>query len=410
MRVEPTMVASPADLPERSHVRVERLAAIGRLVLTGFTFVALSLDPINPTRYANLTYDLLIAYMVYAALFTVYTFRRTPGGRLGLVTHVLDLGLITVFVYLTEVMSSPFFAYFTFALVVATMRWQWRGALWTALFALLALNLLTAYAVGVLHDPTFELSRFIIRNLYLVVTGALLSYLGWFEQELRTELGRRVRTAAASDERVHLARDLHDGVLQTLTGTAFQLQTAERLVEREPAQARAVIGGLQQMILNEQRDLRFFIQELKPGPAAALDDRGALGPALHQLGQRLVSVWGVRLEVPQEPPPLADDGATAAEIYRIVQEAAVNAARHGQATEVTAEFGVADGQLTIAVTDNGHGFPFHGRLDHAGLAAARQGPRSLRERVTALGGTLDIESSRTGSRLHIRLPVAGEGA
>lgn len=403
------MVGSPADLPERPHTRVERIAALGRLVLTASTVLALTLDPPQPARHAAATHALLLAYLVYAAAFAIYTFWRTPGATAGLVTHVLDLVLISVFVYLTDFMVSPFFAYFTFALVVSTMRWQWRGALGTALFALLAFNLLTFYAVNVLHDRDFVLNRFILRNLFLLVTASLLGYLGWFEEQLRTELGRRVKNAAAADERVHLARDLHDGVLQTLTGTAFQLQTAERLVEHEPTQARMVIGGLQQMILNEQRDLRFFIQELKPGHFGATDEGGALGPALQELGQRLESVWGVRLELAQEPPTLRQDGGIESEIYRIVQEAAANAARHGQATLVTVTFAVAGGRLRIGVADNGHGFPFHGQLDHARLTATRQGPRSLRERVTALGGTLGIESGAAGSRLDIVLPVAGEG-
>lgn len=400
------MVVSPADLPDPSSKRIERIAAVGRLVFIAFTFVALSLEPTQPQRYAHLTYVLLVAYLLCAGAFAAYTFVRTPGPRAGLATHVLDLVLVTVFMYLTAETASPFFVYFTFALVVATMRWQWRGVLWTAAFILIAFNALGVYAAGVLHDPAFELNRFLIRNFYLLVTSALLAYLGYIERELRAELGRRMRKAAADEERMRLARDLHDGVLQTLTGTALQLQTAERLIDRDPAEARAVLGGVQHTIADEQRDLRFFIQELKPGQIGALDEGGGLVPALRDLGRRIESVWGVRLRLPAEPPQLPVSGSLPGEIYRIVQEAAVNAGRHGEATQVTVGFALDDGRLAISVADNGHGFPFHGRMDHETQLATHRGPRNLRERVVALGGTMDIESGDAGSRLDIRLPLA----
>ena len=407
---QPAIVVRTADSPDPSRRRIERIAAIGRLVFITFTLLALSFDPSQPRRYASLTYALVMGYLAYSGMVAAFTYWRTPGPRIAVATHVLDLLAVTVFMYLTEWTTSPFFVYYTFALVVATMRWQWRGVLWTAVFAICAFNALGLYAARGLHDPAFELNRFIIRNFYLLVTSTLLGYLGYFESELRSELGRRTKKAAADEERMRLARDLHDGVLQTLTGTALQLQTAERLLDRDAVQARAVLSAVQHTIADEQRDLRFFIQELKPGQIGVLDEVGSLAPALLELGRRLESVWGVRLRLPEASPRLPASELLPPEIYRIVQEAAVNAARHGQATEVTVSFGVEDGRLAIAIADNGHGFPFRGRVDHAALAAARRGPRNLRERVVALRGTMDIESDATGSRLYIRLPVPPAGA
>jgi len=404
------MVVRPADVPDRSHERIERITAVGRLVFLAFSFVALSIDPSQPHRYASLTYSLLLGYVAYAGVITAFAFWRAPGRPVMVATHVFDLIAITILMYLTEWTTSPFFVYYTFALGVATMRWQWRGVLWTAVLVLAAYNLLGAFAARGLQDPAFEVNRFIIRDFYLLVMSTLLGYLGFFETALRAELAHRIKGAAADEERVRLARDLHDGVLQTLTGTALQLQAAERLIERDPGRARTVLDDLKKMIADEQRDLRFFIQELKPGQIGTLEEGAGFVPALQDLGRRLQSVWGVRLELPSYLPRLTVSDAFLGEIYRIVQEAAVNAARHGQATQVHVDFGVADKRLAIAVSDNGHGFPFRGRVEHQGLAEARQGPRSLRERVTALGGTLDIESDAGGSRLDIRLPLAAAGA
>jgi signal transduction histidine kinase len=58
------------------------------------------------------------------------------------------------------------------------------------------------------------------------------------------------------------------------------------------------------------------------------------------------------------------------------------------------------------VADDGHGFPFRGRYDHAALVEARLGPASLRDRAASLGGTLTIDSEGSGSRLEIALPLS----
>jgi len=70
---------------------------------------------------------------------------------------------------------------------------------------------------------------------------------------------------------------------------------------------------------------------------------------------------------------------------------------------------VENGELHIIVADDGHGFPFRGRYEHAALAQARLGPASLRDRAASLGGTLTIDSEASGSRVEIALPLAGVG-
>ena len=73
-----------------------------------------------------------------------------------------------------------------------------------------------------------------------------------------------MRETAVTTERLRLARDLHDGVLQTLTGAALQLQTARRLLARDAAAAEERLSQVQRIIAAGQNDLRFFIQQLGP--------------------------------------------------------------------------------------------------------------------------------------------------
>src|SRR5512140_921266 len=181
--------ASPA-VAYTSRDRAERVVATSRLVLAAFTVFAIWLDPLQPAKYADVTHGLMLLYVAYAAALAVVVWRwGKPLARLGAVTHVVDLVLFSLFMYLTEGPgSSPFFSYFTFALVAGAVRWGWRGALWTAVAALAAFNVMGLYAAVVLADPAFELNRFIIRSVYVGVLAVLVGYLGAHEARLRGEL------------------------------------------------------------------------------------------------------------------------------------------------------------------------------------------------------------------------------
>src|SRR5437016_1843173 len=111
--------------------------------------------------------------------------------------------------------------------------------------------------------------RFIADDLVLgEVVGSHLS-----ESLDHLLLTRRLRQAAATEERVRLSRDLHDGVLQSLTGAALKLETAQRLLDEQPAAARQRLAEIQHLIADEQRNLRFFIRDgtLDPLSLAAGD-------------------------------------------------------------------------------------------------------------------------------------------
>jgi signal transduction histidine kinase len=102
--------------------------------------------------------------------------------------------------------------------------------------------------------------------------------------------------------------------------------------------------------------------------------------------------------------------AAAHEIYFIVHEALINAARHAKASAIHAEITSDRDKMRIVVADNGCGFPFHGRHDLAALTKMNLGPVTLRERVASLGGDLTIESCKTSASLEIALPTIKKGA
>jgi signal transduction histidine kinase len=213
---------------------------------------------------------------------------------------------------------------------------------------------------------------------------------------------QRLRQAAATEERIRLARDLHDGVLQSFTGVALRLETARRLLNQDADAALRALEEVQRLIASEQRDLRFFIQELKPVLPGSVPLAGADGLAqrLGELVDRMEREWDLQVELHAHPfrEPVPD--SLAREIYHIVREAVVNAVRHGKATHVRVDLGVnGSGAIAVSVGDNGRGFPFHGQHSGDALAQMNLGPRTLRERVAAMKGSLIVESTTTGAAL-----------
>ncbi|HTS24027.1 MAG TPA: sensor histidine kinase [Casimicrobiaceae bacterium] len=216
----------------------------------------------------------------------------------------------------------------------------------------------------------------------------------------------RLEQAAMQDERLRLARELHDGVLQSLAGAALQLEAMSRLIEENPEAARDRLRDIEKLIAEEQRELRRWIEKLHPTATRSIATGADLAAALEQVRQRAEWQWGLRVDLAVDsrgsvPRVLGD------QIYRIVQEAVTNAGRHARANRVRiiVHLGTGSSPARITITDDGCGFPFRGRYDLATLNQKRIGPRSLRERVAALRGGLVLNSELSGSQLEISLPT-----
>jgi signal transduction histidine kinase len=220
----------------------------------------------------------------------------------------------------------------------------------------------------------------------------------------------RLKQAAAMEERVRFARDLHDGVLQSLASAALQLETARRELDGHPEAAHKRLLRVRQLIVDQQRDLRSLIRQLKPVPLAQEPAEPGLLARLRALAERAEDEWGLhvyltveRLDTPV-PDPLRK------EIYHMVHEALVNVWRHAKASAASVELCTHDHRVEITIADDGHGFPFHGFYDLAALNEMGVGPKTLKERVAALGGTLVIDSTGRGARLAIGLPLSPDDA
>lgn len=213
---------------------------------------------------------------------------------------------------------------------------------------------------------------------------------------------QRTREDAVREERGRVWRDLHDGVLQSLTGLALMLARADALVDENPPEVHHVLGQAATLVHDEQRDLRLSILEQK-AVAASTHPPQDLPTLLSQLAQRFEQVWGMHVEI-QIDSRIKVGPVFAVQITRMVQEALSNSARHGRSTAAQVSVSDAGQTLRVVVEDNGRGFPFVGTFDFQTLLEQRLGPVLLKDRVQRLHGTMDIRSARTGVGLDIRIP------
>jgi signal transduction histidine kinase len=221
---------------------------------------------------------------------------------------------------------------------------------------------------------------------------------------------RQLGAAAAAEERAQLARDVHDGVLQSLAGIRLQLEAARRLITAQPDGAENVLLEVEDVVAAEHRGLRrmvSFLQRVEPDDAEL---GNAVADRITALVLRIERQWNVKVVV-LAPIVHRDFDAVipiglGPEVYQILREAMINAARHARAQILTVGVSLDQGAVRMTVADDGEGFPFTGRYDLPRLVRLDMGPTVLRQRIAALGGALTIDSSRHGSRLEISIPLA----
>jgi len=220
------------------------------------------------------------------------------------------------------------------------------------------------------------------------------------KEKVRGQLLQKV-IAAQEDERKRISRELHDETGQSLTSLMVGLRMIEEATTLEEARQRA--GDLRTVAGQTLDNVRSLARELRP---SVLDDIG-LVPAL----ERYTHDYGLRHHIAADFQAVNADGhhlspEVSTALYRIVQEALTNVARHAQAHSVSVLLDCRNETVRVIVEDDGRGF------DVAQVLSRREHDRHLgllgiRERVELLGGTMTIESQPgAGTTLYVEIPLA----
>jgi signal transduction histidine kinase len=216
---------------------------------------------------------------------------------------------------------------------------------------------------------------------------------------------KHLRDTSAIEERLRLARDLHDSLLQTVAGSALQLLAARRLLDRDSTSARKRLEEVQNQLERGELEMRTFISRLRPSGVANVVGAG-LTSRLEELCSRVERQWEIKVKLQIHEGADHWPDTLANEVYRIIQEGVLNAARHADASAISVVVAAGESGLQLEIVDDGRGFPFRGTYDLNALNETNRGPLTLKERVAELRGDLRLKSLETGSELSIRLPFA----
>lgn len=168
---------------------LERLIGLSRFVFAGLALVAVHFDP-GQAAHGQLSYAILYAYFLYSGVLAASSYGRPPGLVAQLLQQAVDIATVAMVMHFTVGPTSPFFLFFTFALLTATLRWNWQGAIATA--AVLVIGFLIYSSLsgsgfqelgGRFYDP-------MIRGTYLFIAGIMLAYVGVFRQRSRDRLAQ----------------------------------------------------------------------------------------------------------------------------------------------------------------------------------------------------------------------------
>ncbi|MET0467379.1 MAG: sensor histidine kinase [Aeromicrobium sp.] len=288
---------------------------------------------------------------------------------------------------------GPVFATLSIVTVLTVVRGR-RPVVWAGLLALLVAVQVRAIADG---DWSWAWLSGATAWLLVLVGASEIVRLRGERVSAARRADRDARRRAADEERLQIARELHDVVAHHISLITVQAGVALHVVDRRPEQAHTALVAIKDASKEALVELRSLVGILRDeddhaprrptGTLASLDD------LVERSGHAGLVV---RRSVRGEVRPLPSSVELAA--LRIVQEAITNVVRHASATSADIVLEYAETSLTVTVEDDGTGLPEGAGTDGTGIVG-------MRERAAALGGSLVVGPGDRGTRVRATLPV-----
>jgi signal transduction histidine kinase len=350
-------------------VRVERAVVQCRLILSFAGPLTVYLDPTEPTLMRTMggaafsihpyALAVMVGHLCYSVvLYVALVHAGVPARRIANISVAGDVLFGTAVALMTEGHNSPFFLYFAFAVLAAGMRGTFRTTL-----------MVTATSVGlylalVLLARPAGLGFYLMRGLYMAITGYLVGFLGRQRIVLETNL-------------TGLVRSLHDGYAQALAGVNLRVGTCRELLRRGRGDdALAELTDLQTGVTREYDHLRAYIRSL-----VGLDATAPRPPAAPDHTRFSVRV--------QFDAPLA----MVEHALQIMIEGSRNVGRHASAGAAVLSATASGEKVVIRIDDDGVGFAPNADI-----------PWSIASRAAELGGQVRIAGGGPGGHVVVELP------
>jgi signal transduction histidine kinase len=304
----------------------------------------------------------------------------------------------TVTYFLMDYPRGPVFFALIVAFVNAVMA-EKRPAAITALVVGYVAIVWGKYLIGAESAPELPVALGVAAWLLVLLTVTEFARgrkeRAWAAARSREEEARR----RASEERLRIARELHDVLAHNISLINVQAGVALHLIDERPEQARSALGAIKEASNEALGELRSVLDVLRSGneqpprtPTSGLEHLRDLIAKTEAAGLRVAT----RIEGDARPLPPGVDRAA----YRIVQEALTNVTRHANSARATVVISYGDDQFSVQIDDDGRG------VDAGQLSNGGRGISGMRERVAALHGELDAGPRPGGGfRVWARFPL-----
>jgi signal transduction histidine kinase len=381
-------------------LRRETAVAWLRLAFAVIAIAVIQLNPSRMTRFPILSEFSLCAFMLYS-IGTLYLARknRLGPGNAGIISTAFDMVWVALIVYATGGTNTPFFFYYSFPVVTASLRWGVKGSLPVALVGVTAYTVTRLTYAESAGDP-ISIDTILVRNLYLIALAAIFGYISEFEQKQNQKLLALSRTAgqvAALQERRRIMYELHDGILQSLATLILRLEACRTRMARVDRELEQNLCEIEDLTRSSMKEIRQFLAGKDTQPLIS----GTLAERLRDELQFLRDGMGIRAILETEPEDLDLPLEVEREVYYVIREGLTNITRHSNASRVEINLRKGEKDLEGTLVDDGVGMALNNNRVAGGV-----GLQSMKERIEKFGGEFRIKSSPgAGTNITFVVPI-----
>ncbi len=214
-------------------------------------------------------------------------------------------------------------------------------------------------------------------------------------------LAEQTKYVLLASERDRIAREMHDGISQSLFSVALGLEVCRKEISRDPRGVEKRLEELQEMVDLSRSELRRFIYDLRPVKLQELGLKGAIEYWVHEI----TAGTGVEGRIIVEGEERILTPTAEACLYQVAKEAVSNVVKHAEATRFEVRLVYAEDDVSLKISDNGKGFE-RKEAESRSRDGLSFGLRSIEERVQRERGRLDVVTEEgRGTTIYVRLPV-----
>jgi signal transduction histidine kinase len=376
----------------------ERAVAWLRVGFAALAVIVIQLNPERVARFPLLSFFSLSSFLLYSlAVLYLAKKNRLTAPPIDVLTNSLDVVWIAVIVFSTGGTRTPFFFYYSFPVITASLRWGLKGSLPVAVVGVIVYGVVRLTLTAESMDSPIGIDTLLVRSLYLLLLAGIFGYVSEFERRQNHQLHALSKTAgevATLQERRRIMFELHDGILQSLATLILRLEGCRTRIPDSQKDFIDEMRSLEDLTRASMREIRQFLAGQTTKPLIA----GTLVEKLREEARFLRDGMGLDVILESEPEDLDLSAETEREVYYVLREALTNVIRHSHASKVDIQLSQRNGQLAGSLIDNGVGFNVVRQDTGLGLPAMEQ-------RVKKIGGELFVSSSPgSGTKIVFSVP------